>query len=293
MAAVRPLSTLEDLEPSKGRFGKLRTSLSTAAHQAKGRGGSGFRRIGTVRSNTWIVIVYGTLLCATQLCLIWHPILGLGLSTFCLFLLTTGALVRESLRKLSISLAILPTVQIAHSAIITHNAFQSTTILYVMLLLLALIYRYMFTLDEPVEKSRLKLKGHLFGLPLMIIIGEGLGLIGYAFLRNHYAYTHISLPLICAACIVFAFAEEMFLRGLVQQQAARIVHPLLAAVLAAVIYIPLAISRTSLLTIGPAVAMGIMLAVVYHLKHNLLLSTAINAAAKLTYVGLVATFILR
>ena len=246
-------------------------------------------------TSSTILLVLGMmgLLVGTQLTLIYDNNLGIYFNILTLLVLILVALFRDNLRQLAISLAILPVVQIVCSTILTKTTFRTASIFYGLLLLLALTYRYMFTLDEPVEATQLKVKGHAFGIPLMLVLGESLGAIGYGFLRHHYPYLHVSLPLLALASVVFAFAEEMFLRGLVQQQAARVVHPILAAVITCLLYVSLEISHATPLTVGPAIAMGVVLSAVYHIKHNLLLSTTINAAAKLTYIGLVATFILR
>ncbi len=242
---------------------------------------------------TWSLLGSGILLAASQFVFLWFTGAGMVLLTVCLVVLATLSLLREEARPTAISMSILPIAELAHASIITHSAFQSAVVFYAALLVLVLPYRYLFTLDEPVERSRLKLKGHLFGIPLMMTLGEGLGLLGYGFLGHAYPYQHTSLTLLCLSVIVFAFTEEMLLRGLVQQQASRVVHPLLAAGLAAVLYVPFAATRTNLLSLVPAIAMGFTLSAIYHVKRNLLLSTTINAAAKLTYVGLVAAFVLR
>lgn len=290
MHAIRPLSVMDDeKEKRNSAFQSVRGSVSWLGQHLNDNA----QRVRGVRSNNWLLVLYAVLLVGTQVGLVLVPALGLSLNVFTLFVLTGGALLRDQVRKVSISLAIIPIAQMTSSTIITHNAFLAAAVLYSLLLVLTLVYRYMFTLDEPTEATRLRLKGHAFGLPLMLVLGESLGGLGYAFLRHHYQYTHISLPLVAAACIVFAFAEEMLLRGLVQQQASRIAHPVVAVVLTSVLYTTLAFNHTTFLTLGPAVAMGTALALVYHYKRNLLLSVTINAAAKLTYVGLVATFILR
>ncbi len=241
----------------------------------------------------WIIGGCVVALVATQLVLIYAGRYGLFMNAVVFAGLLTVALLSEQLRKLATGLAILPATQMAVSVFVLPNAFQQAMVFYSLLLVLTLVYRYLFTLDSPVERSRLRLKGHAFGLPLMLIMGEAAGLIGYAFMRNHYAFDGIALPLVAVACIVFAFAEEMFLRGLFQNQAELLMNPWWAAGLAAVLYAVLAFTSTTLLSIGPAVAMGVTLALVYKFKQNLLLSITINAAAKLTYVGLVATFVLR
>lgn len=252
-----------------------------------------FRPVRQTRSSFWILIGCMVLLAATQVVLAYNARVGIFMNLATLVVLLVIALFREDLRNISTSLAILPVVQMVASSFIFPNAFVRVTILYSVLLLLTLVYRYLFTLDAPREHSRLQLKGHAFGVPLMLVLGEAVGVLGFFFLRNDYPFAHVALPVVCLAMIVFAFAEEMFLRGLVQKQAEDVVKPWFSMALTSVLYACLAFTTTTLLSIGPALAMGVVLALVYRYKHNLLLSVTINAAAKLTYVGLVATFVLR
>ena len=251
------------------------------------------RPVRATRGSSWIVAGYIALLVADQLTLAYVERFGLVFNIVVLFVLVAGALLSENLRKLSVSLAILPVAYMATSSFTTHNAFQKAAVFYGLLLVLTLVYRYLFTLEDDVERSRLKLRGHAFGLPLMLIMGEVAGVVGYAFLRHQYPYGHISLPLVAIASIVFAITEEMLLRGLVQKEAEKVVTPSAAVGLASVLYAALAFNSQTLLSIGPAIVMGVVLALVYKFKQNLLLSIAINAAAKLTYIGLIATFVLR
>lgn len=246
-----------------------------------------------VSVNAWLISVCALLLLVTQVTLIWASMAGIYMNVVTLLVLTGCALWREQVRKLCISLAILPAAQMVSSSIILNTNFHIASLFYGDLIILSMMYRYLFTLDEPVEVSRLKQRGYVYGVPLMLVLGQLLGVVGYLFIRNHYPYNGTSLPLVALASVVFAFAEETFLRGLVQKQAGRVVNPIFAVVVTTALYIGLAISHTTMLTVGPAVLIGTMLSLTYYFKQNLLLGVTINAAAKLTYVGLVATFVLR
>ncbi len=159
--------------------------------------------------------------------------------------------------------------------------------------MLALVYRYMFTLDQPLRATKLTARGYGLALPLMIVAGQAVGGLNYLFLQHHYIFTGYSLPLIACAAVVMAFAEEMLLRGLIQQQAAKVFHPLVAAFGTAILYVLLALDHGTMLSLVPAMLLGVVLSFTYYKKQNLILTTTINATAKLTYIGLVATFILR
>lgn len=233
------------------------------------------------------------LLAAAQATLIWAPKTGIYLNALALAGLTTVALLRKPARATAISMAILPVATMITASFLLHNALGQAAVFYAAILLLALLYRYIFTLDEPLSNTKLSLRGYGLTLPLMVLTGQVAGLIGYGLLRHHYPYAGYSLPLVAALAVVFAFAEEMLLRGLIQQQGSRLFHPAAAALATTVLYVLLSISHGTMLTVPAGLILGAVLSFTYYKKQNLILTTAINAAAKLTYLGLVAGFILR
>ena len=127
----------------------------------------------------------------------------------------------------------------------------------------------------------------------MIVIGEVVGVLGYALLCDHYAFRGVPILQAVMAIVTFAVAEEMLFRGMIQRQAARVVHPIVAAVLAAALYTTIFIGHTSALNTSFALVAGTVLSVVYYFKPHVLLTTTANIVMKLSYFGLIATFILR
>lgn len=246
-----------------------------------------------VRKNGLIWVICMTLLVSSLATLLWAPHVGVYLNALALAGLAAVALVKPAARKVAISLAIIPTANSVTASVLPKSVIGSTVVFYAVILAMALIYRYVFTLEYPTLKTQLKGKGYALGLPLMVVVGQIMGLIGYAFLRHHYPYTGYSLPLICLAAIVFAFAEETLLRGLIQQQGEILFHPLAAALSTTVLYVFLVLDHSTLLTLPVATLFGGLLSFVYYKKKNLLLTFTLNAAAKLAYIGLVAGFILR
>ena len=239
----------------------------------------------------WLVTI--GMLVAAQATLIWAPHVGIYINAAALAGLTAVAILQAKARTVAIGMAIIPVATMITASVVPHTNFGKTTVFDVSLLLLALLYRYIFTLEHPLSNTKLSAKGYGMLLPLMLIVGQLVGLIGYALLRNHYPYHHYSLPLVAVAAVVFAFAEEMLLRGLIQQQGSRLFHPAAAALGTAILYVFLSLDHATMLTLPAAIVMGSVLSFVYYKKQNLILTTAINAAAKLTYIGLVAGFILR
>jgi membrane protease YdiL (CAAX protease family) len=206
--------------------------------------------------------------------------------------LLTAGIYAPYARKLTIAAAILPISAITTVCLPHVSVFVRITVYYATVLLFSLLYRYLFSLDAPDQVQTSLGKKYVFSIPSMVVVGELLGGLGYIILRHQYAYKGVSLELIAPAAIVFAFAEEMLFQGLIQELASRIMNPKLAVVLVVICYSFTTVSYTNNLPLIFGLISGIVLAITYYLKKNLLLTTAVNALMKLTYIGLVATFIL-
>ena len=252
-----------------------------------------WRATAPLRENIGMFLTISAATVASQLALWWRPTVGVYANAALFALLLALALWKETIRKVAISVAILPIAVMIDLCLPQGNAFGQAVVFYDAILLLTLVYRFMFTLDEPLKNSMLKLRGYAFALPMMAVIGQLLGLLGYGLLRNHYAFKNISLPLVAASACVFALTEEMFFRGLVQQRAAKVMHPGMAAALSAILFTVMNIGYGTIYAPLYALAAGVVLSVTYYLRQNLILTFTINAMSKLAYVGLLATFVLR
>jgi membrane protease YdiL (CAAX protease family) len=244
-------------------------------------------------SNSWIYLLMIASVAAAQITLIWSPRVGVFINALALVIAIAIAIAKDDLHKTAVSLGILPIVNMVVISFMPSQRFTNSIVFYDVLLLLALVYRFIFTTSEPVKKSSLGLNGYAIGLPIMIVVGEILSVIGFVFLRHHYQYRGISLPLVALAAVVFAFAEEMFLRGLIQQQGSKVFNPLMAAFGTTLLYVVLGLYHGTMLSIPVAVVIGATLSYTYYKKQNLVLTTTMNAVAKLGYLGLVAGFIFR
>jgi membrane protease YdiL (CAAX protease family) len=267
-----------------------RERISMEIAQRWGSARAGLKPLGQ-HGYIWLVTV--GLLVAAQATLIWAPKVGIYINAAALAGLTAVAVLRQDARKVAVSMAIIPVANMVTASIMPHGVLGQAVVLYITLLLLAILYRFVFTLEHPLANTKLSAKGYALTLPLMLIAGQTVGAIGYLFLRNHYPYHAYSLPLVALISVVFAFAEEMILRGLIQQQGSQLFHPVAAAFATTVLYAFLAIDHGTMLTLPVAVLLGAVLSFTYYKKQNLILTTTINAAAKLTYIALVASFILR
>jgi membrane protease YdiL (CAAX protease family) len=222
------------------------------------------------------------------------PIVGVYITAGAIVALGTAALLKQYSLQLVLSAAIIPVALMINLSLPLSSVFAQTTVFYAALLVLGLIYRFVFTLDNPIEESRMSLRGYATFLPLMMIIGQLLGVLGYGLLRHQYLYGHTSLPLVAATSVVFAIAEEVVFRGLIQQRASKIMHPIVAAMMSALLSFCLTIGhRGSWMTPLIGLIAGIVLATTYYKKQNLILTMTINISMKLAYVGLIAGFIFR
>jgi membrane protease YdiL (CAAX protease family) len=272
------------------------STLTTKRLSAAHRLGASARRLqrwyASFSRHLWVAAIILLAVAASATTLVFAPIAGVIVNAAVLVLLIGLALWKEPIRKLAISVGVLPVALMLSASLPPHSAFVQSIILYVTMLLLTLVYRFIFTLEQPLSFTKLSLRGYAFALPLMVVLGQLLGLLGYGLLRQHYAYTNVDTGLVALCAIMFAFTEEMLFRGLIQQQAAKVMHPTVAAILSAGLFALVAINHTTILTPLFALAAGAVLAATYYKKQNLILTTTINATLKLTYLGLLATFVL-
>ncbi len=227
-----------------------------------------------------------------QLALLWRPLLGVYATVVALAVLLVVALHVVKLRKLAIAAAILPITMLVSLSLPQIDAFDRTCALYTIILAVVTLTNFTFGLDEPLGFEALKKKLFLV-LPLMIVIGEAVGAISFGMLRHTYDFHGTPTLLVASVAITSAIAEETLFRGLIQAQAARVFHPVLAVTLTSVAYMALFIGTGSVLPAVFAAVAGLTLSAIYAFKQNLVLTTTANAVMKLTYLGLMATFVLR
>lgn len=240
--------------------------------------------------------VFGVALVAVgvpRFILLRWPLAGAYLNAVMLAMLVALALMHQTARQLAIAVAIIPTAMMISLVLPPTTVFAQTVVFYSILLVLGLIYRFMFSLDFPMQRTRLKWRGYLWRVPLMLVLGQVLGTIGYAMLRHHYPFGGISLPLVSLVAVVFGLTEEIFFRGLIQQRGTVVMHPIMAAVLSALLFTMTSVGHFSYLVPLFAFVLTAAISITYYLQQNLVLTMAINIATKLVYIGLLASFTLR
>ncbi len=241
----------------------------------------------------WIFAFIVVILVGAQITLADKALAGVYVNALAFILLIGLALWQEKARMLAISAAILPVANMINLALPQSTQFAQTVVFYDSILVLALVYRFLFVLDQPVKESKLGKNGYLTVLPLMAVFGQILGVIGYVMLRHHYAFGTTSLPLVAACAVVFAVAEETYFRGLIQQKGSMLFNPVLAAILSLILFTFTTIGHVTILAPVFALILGVVLVTTYLKKNNLILTITINAVTKLVYVGLMAAFIFR
>jgi membrane protease YdiL (CAAX protease family) len=251
------------------------------------------RAIAPAWKNSWVMLLIILIMAAAQLTLLWRPIAGVYVNAGALAILIGLALWIEKIRQLAISVAIIPVATMIVLSLPQTSIFAQMVVFYDVILILGFVYRFMFTFDYPLKNTHLSLKEYAFSLSLMAVAGETLGIIGYLMLRHHYVFGHTSLPLVAASVAVFALAEETLFRGLIQQRAMQVMPPLQAAILPTMLFIFTSISIATVLAPAFSLLLGAALAFAYYQKQNLVLTGTINVLVKLTYIGLMASFVFR
>jgi membrane protease YdiL (CAAX protease family) len=243
--------------------------------------------------NFWVFLYIIAFIASSQLVLKNHAQVGSYLNGLAIAALLGLSVFYERARNLALSAAILPVATLISLSLPNISSFAQTVVFYDSILVLGLIYRYLFILDSTQENSRVKLRNYAIFIPLMAVVGQLLGLIGYTLLRHHYPFHGISLPFVAVSVTVFAFTEETFFRGLIQNKGRQVIHPIFAAILTVALFVLATIDHSTLLAPVFALILGSVLSITYYFRQNLVLTGTINLATKLAYVGLVAAFVFR
>ncbi len=219
---------------------------------------------------------------AAQLCLAVWPLAGAYLNTIVFMALLAIAVRRPIVRPFALLLAIVPVV--AWISLVIPADTPRLFAIYGVLLALGVAFK----LQLPPSQSLLARVPRLTFRHYFIALGTGVALGGISLTMAH-AHPIAVLPLAIAlpACIVFAFAEELFLRGLVQHQASRVVTANTAALLAIVAGICLSVGQGSVWLILLAFVGHGALSLLYRFLPSLALTTLANSTMKILWVAAV------
>tara|TARA_Y100000310_G_C20680897_1_gene815858 strand:- start:590 stop:1276 length:687 start_codon:yes stop_codon:yes gene_type:complete len=220
-----------------------------------------------------VIILMIFLVAFTEIFLAKSPMIGfilyLAFLTAVCFILSKNKELNK-FDKFLILLLIIPLIKILQLFISLPSIWNSI-ISYSILLILSIYYLSWF-------KIQLKLKGNYLVLPLVLILGLLLGIMGKLFLPIFPALTNFSILLI----LIVVLSEEIFFRGLLQETSTPIFGTALSIIIPALFY---SLSHVSLgiFAFIYFLAFGLISGLIYASTRNLSLSIIL---------GLVANFIL-
>lgn len=226
----------------------------------------------------------------SQALFLLRPVAGAYAAALAFMLLVLFAGIVERYRSLATGAALLPLATIVSFSLPQETALAQTVVFYGALLGLGAMYLYLLRGEGTLLRPKHGWRTYAYGVPAVIILGELIGGLAYL-LQDAYPFDGSKTLLVGGAVIVFAIAEEVVFRGLIQRQAGRLFHPAVAAVLAAVLYAGASIGFGSWPAFWTALAAGGVLAAVYAVTRSILLTTILNMTAKLVFLGLLATYL--
>lgn len=212
-----------------------------------------------------------------------NPLLGTYINAMALVALVTIALMNENLRKVSISVAVLPVIHLFNLSVPQDNLLLRTVIFYSLLLLLTLTYRYLFTLEAPKKQIRLST---IIAFQLILLAVIFIGLWQYQAIQTYFPFGIDSAIITTLLFILLAIIEESYFRGLVQANALTEANKTSSIVIATTLF--------GFSFIGPdmpwalllGLLFGLLLSVLYAKRRNLVINIAANMAGKLLLIGL-------
>ena len=232
-----------------------------------------------------VALIYGGFL--------WQPVAGLYMLTAGIVSLLAAAVRHKHMRSLMLVINIIPLSLLATLGIQQSSAFVYTVTFYICMGLLTGAYLWLLSGWKVIRKQLINIRARLLLLPLALIAGQLLGVISFGLtLPDNADYYRSILPWLCIGAPLFALIEELLFRGLLQEQAARLMHPAVAAGVSALLF--------AVVTMGAqpwgfasALISGATLSFMFLKTHNIILNTVLNATSKLFYLGLIAVFVLR
>jgi membrane protease YdiL (CAAX protease family) len=229
---------------------------------------------------------------AGQLGIFVQPVLGTVLTIISLSILLGVAAKYRRVRKVVLTAAIIPLLTLVNLTFAQSSVFGQTVVLYAGMLLVSLAYRYAYR-KKISDKSRVKLHNNFSGyLIYAVSLGSLLGAISFRLLANGYDLGATPALWIVPVAILGAVAEESLFRGLIQRQAISVMKPVHAVILTSLLYVALTMVHFSFWSVVVGLISTIMLSTMYMKKSSVLLTTTMNAVSKVTYVMLIAKFVI-
>jgi membrane protease YdiL (CAAX protease family) len=242
----------------------------------------------------WQVLLGALLAAATALPLaawaFWPAAAGYVVAAV-LAVLVCVAIASDRLRRLLVSAGIVPLALMVMMVLPALDRFVQALVFYALLLVLATVYHFMFLFTDdspPAEPAAQPRFPYALMIQGGIIVGEILGFLSFVVLPHALPVARGAVGLLFPAALLFAITEERLFRGLVQRQAAEIMHPVGAALLSAVMFASLSLGLGSATAFGMALILGLALAAMYFNTRNVVVTTTLNFTSKLPFIILVA-----
>ena len=186
----------------------------------------------------------------------------------CYTVLITGCLIALSREeevdiysKLMIVLLILPMMRIAE-LFVNFSYLWRSFIIYYILLFLVLIYSTRFKINPGFTKKGLKF------LPLVLILGVLLGLLGGGLIPEKYSEFILFLPII-------VFSEELLFRGMIQNLIKEGYGTKLSIIIPSIVYVIFSLNY-SFLVVAFLLVTSLVSSIIYAKTKNIFLTIALN-----------------
>ncbi len=162
--------------------------------------------------------------------------------------------------KLIIIFMILPIVRVSE-LFIGFNFFVRSFVVYYILGFLVVFYGLKFKIDPGYSKK------YLWYIPLVVILGGILGILGNVFDFTHYSGWLFLLPII-------AFSEEVLFRGLIQNLINKEYGVVYAIIISSIIYCVFSLYSFPMLFV--VFAFSLVSGIIYYFSKNIYLSMIFN-----------------
>lgn len=207
--------------------------------------------------------------------------------------LALGLVGLRSAKRLPVAIAasVIPLIGLVGFSTGVSDAFDRAILTSIVLLLVSAIYIRQLPARKPARRLRLDAAGYVLQTPVYVGIGAALASIAFWFVPGAAVFSGVSASVAIPGLVLFGFAEELFMRGLVQRQAARALSPGIAAGLAIVLSVAVSVPFGDMAVSLYAALAGTVLAWVYMVRQNVVLTMIANSSARVLLYALMLFFV--
>lgn len=217
------------------------------------------------------------------------PTIGVFVNAAVFTLLIATGMARPRLEKTTVLLAVIPMANLIIVTLPIEQPFARMATFYSILFGFATIYRLLLLRGHVFPQLRSG-RGHSY-IAASLAVGAGLGILASIALLGAPSWlSGVSLWLLIPSCVVFAVTEELLFRGLIMEQAARVVAAWRAIILTVIVYACLTLSLTSPENALVGCLSALVLCLTYRFTTNLVTTFAMNVAMKISFVVMLGVF---